>query len=473
MNEDFRPHIDALEAICGPNGSITDPTEMTGYVTEWRDKYIGQTPIVLLPSNTRQVADIVSYCHQHEIAIVPQGGNTGLVGGGIPGLEARTEVLLSTKRLNLGTQISKDDGTLTCGAGSIVKQLQEAAETEGFLFPLSLASDGSCTAGGVISTNAGGMHVIRYGTVRDFLVGIEAVLPDGSIINELSPLKKDNTGYRLSPLIAGSEGTLGVITKACFRLSPKERCHATGWLAAPSIGHAVKLLSLAKKRLGEEVSVFEVMHQDAIGFVLKHMVGARNPLSDTPPWSILIETASDNAYDDIAAELESFLVEALEADIITDGAIAQSDQQQAAFWSLRENISEAQKLEGGSIKHDISVPIASIPAFVSKATTELEGRFEACRVTPFGHLGDGNLHFNVMQPVDGKKDTFLECWEEMNRLVHDIVAEHDGSISAEHGIGIMKRSELERTKGAAELQAMRAIKQALDPKGIMNPRCLL
>ena len=472
LSAGFEVHIEALKAICGPKGSITDATEMVGFVTEWRDKYVGETPIVLMPSTTQQVADIIRYCNEHQITVVPQGGNTGLVGGGIPGLGNTLEVLLSTKRLNLSVNISKDDSTLTCGAGCIIQQLQDAADRENFLFPLSLASDGSCTAGGVVSTNAGGMHVIRYGTVRDFLVGVEAVLPDGSIINELSPLKKDNTGYRLSPLIAGAEGTLGIVTKASFRLSPKERTHATGWLAVPSIEAALELLFLAKNQLGNIISVFEVMHRDAIGFVLKHMDGARNPLCENPAWSILIEIASNNESDDIANMLENVLTAALEADVIMDGAIAQSDQQRSAFWSLRENISEAQKLEGGSIKHDISVPIAKIPAFVHEATVAIEAMFPASRVTPFGHLGDGNLHFNVMQPEHGNKDDFLAGWEEMNKLVHDIVVAYGGSISAEHGIGIMKREELERTKGKAELQAMRAIKQALDPKGIMNPRCL-
>lgn len=472
LSAGFKVHIEALQAICGPKGSITDAAEMIGFVTEWRDKYVGETPIVLMPSTTQQVADIICYCNKHQIPVVPQGGNTGLVGGGIPGLGNTLEVLLSTKRLNLSVNISKDDSTLTCGAGCIIQQLQDAADRENFLFPLSLASDGSCTAGGVVSTNAGGMHVIRYGTVRDFLVGVEAVLPDGSIINELSPLKKDNTGYRLSPLIAGAEGTLGIVTKASFRLSPKERTHATGWLAVPSIEAALELLVLAKNQLGNIISVFEVMHRDAIGFVLKHMDGARNPLCENPAWSILIEIASNNESDDIANMLENVLTAALEADVIMDGAIAQSDQQRSAFWSLRENISEAQKLEGGSIKHDISVPIAKIPAFVHEATAAIEAMFPASRVTPFGHLGDGNLHFNVMQPEHGNKDDFLAGWEEMNTLVHDIVVAYGGSISAEHGIGIMKREELERTKGKAELQAMRAIKQALDPKGIMNPRCL-
>lgn len=472
LSAGFKVHIEALQAICGPKGSITDAAEMIGFVTEWRDKYVGETPIVLMPSTTQQVADIICYCNKHQIPVVPQGGNTGLVGGGIPGLGNTLEVLLSTKRLNLSVNISKDDSTLTCGAGCIIQQLQDAADRENFLFPLSLASDGSCTAGGVVSTNAGGMHVIRYGTVRDFLVGVEAVLPDGSIINELSPLKKDNTGYRLSPLIAGAEGTLGIVTKASFRLSPKERTHATGWLAVPSIEAALELLVLAKNQLGNIISVFEVMHRDAIGFVLKHMDGARNPLSENPAWSILIEIASNNESDDIANMLENVLTAALEADVIMDGAIAQSDQQRSAFWSLRENISEAQKLEGGSIKHDISVPVANIPAFVHEATAAIEAMFPASRVTPFGHLGDGNLHFNVMQPEHGNKDDFLAGWEEMNTLVHDIVVAYGGSISAEHGIGIMKREELERTKGKAELQAMRAIKQALDPKGIMNPRCL-
>lgn len=465
-------HIDELTQICGVGGVISNPGDMHSFVTEWRDKYIGATQMVLMPNTVERLAKAIAYCNKHRIPLVPQGGNTGLVGGGIPGLEGATELLVSTKRLSGHISISKEDATLTCDAGCTIKELQDAAAEVGFLFPLSLASEGSCTAGGVIATNAGGMHVIRYGTVREFLVGVEAILPDGSIINELSPLKKDNTGYRLSPLIAGSEGTLGLITKAAFKLAPAEVSHATAWLAVPSLIAAQALLSKAKSDLSGITSVFEVMHEDALDFVFNHIPGARNPLSEPAKWQVLLEIASHDNNTPVTKRLDSFLESALIEEIITDGVVAQSDQQRHAFWSLRENISEAQKLEGGSIKHDISVPVAAIAAFVEEATNMLETEFPGVRVTPFGHMGDGNLHFNVMQPKNGDRQVFLAQWETMNQRVHDVVVRYGGSISAEHGIGILKRDELARTKADTSLEAMKQIKRALDPNNIMNPRCL-
>lgn len=466
-------HIRALSAMVAPAGVTTDAADLAPFVTEWRDKYVGNTPLMLAPATTQEAAAIIAYCNTHGIAVVPQGGNTGLVGGGIPGLEGGQEILLSTRRMASTVEVNAADYSLIADAGCPVAMLQDAAASEDRLFALSLASEGSCTAGGVAATNAGGMHVIRYGTVRDMVLGVEAVLPDGSIVDELSGLRKDNSGYPLSQLLIGAEGTLGFITRVCYRLFPAEKARATAWLAVPSPAAALELLSLARERCEDQVSVFELMCREALDFVYDHMEGARDPLDARHPWYVLIETASSASDSDVEARMQGLLEAALERGLVLDGAVAQSLDQRALFWKLRESISEAQKHEGGSIKHDISVPVARIGDFVAAATPMLEAAYPGCRVTPFGHLGDGNLHFNVMQPVGADKEAFLAQWEDMNRRVHDMVIEFGGSISAEHGIGILKREELARTKDAATLDAMRAIKAGLDPNNIMNPRCLL
>lgn len=465
-------HIDALSAITGPKGAITNGDELKPYITEWRDKFIGQTPLMVCPATTEEAASVVRYCNEHKIAIVPQGGNTGLVGGGIPGLDGADEILLSTRRMRTNITVDASAYTLVADAGVTVEELQRAATEQERLFALSLASEGSCTAGGVASTNAGGMHVIRYGTARDMILGIEAVLPNGEIVADLSGLKKDNTGYPVSRMLVGAEGTLGLITKVCFRLFPKERAHATAWLAVPHPRAALELLALARDVCEDQVSVFELMHNEALDFVYQHIPGARDPLPGQHPWTALIETASSAAEGDVDGRMATLLERALALGVVTDGALAQSLEQRASFWKLREAISEAQKLEGGSIKHDISVPLGSIAAFIEEATEALLSAYPGCRVTPFGHLGDGNLHFNVMQPTGGDKNAFLDCWEAMNRMVHDFVLKHGGSISAEHGIGVLKKEELARVKPKTSLDLMRAVKKSLDPKNIMNPRCL-
>lgn len=465
-------HISALSKMIDPKGVTTNPDELDPFVTEWRDKFIGSTPLMLAPRNTNEAAAIVKYCYKNRIPIVPQGGNTGLVGGGIPGLEGSHEILLSTRRMNARPIVNASDFTLVTQAGCTVSALQEAAAQEQRLFGLALASEGSCTAGGIAATNAGGVHVIRYGTTRSMIIGVEAVLPDGTIINELSGLRKNNTGYPLSQLLIGAEGTLGFITKVCFRLFPQELSRATAWLAVPSPRAALVLLSKAREISEDQVSVFELMNRSALEFTCRHIPGTRDPLTDISPWYVLIETASSAKESAVEDRMQSLLENSLKEGLITDGAVAQSLDQRALFWRNRESISEAQKLEGGSIKHDISVPLGQIAAFISSTTDALEKTFPDVRVTPFGHLGDGNLHFNVMQPENGDKTAFLNKWEPMNRLVHDHVIACGGSISAEHGIGVLKKAELMRTKPPAELSAMKAIKKALDPHNIMNPRCL-
>ncbi len=465
-------HIDALSNMFGPKGSTTDQNVIAPHLEEWRSKYFGKTQIMLLPSTTEEVAKAVTYCNTHNIAIVPQGGNTGLVGGSLPGLADRDEILISTKRLNKLIKIDAADYSLTADAGCTIAELQQAAAQVDLLFPLSLASEGSCTVGGVVSTNAGGVHVVRYGTVRSLTAGLEAVLPNGDIYSGLSSLRKDNTGYALDQLLVGAEGTLGIITKATFRLFPAERQKHTFWLGVETPATALKLLAEAREITGDRVSVFEFMPHIGLELVLKHIPATVSPLTGDHPWYILLEVATSANDKHLNEQLDTWISSAFERNLIRDGAAAQSHSQAASFWRLRESMSEAQKLEGGSIKHDISVPVSNVPAFLEEATTVIVNAYPDCRPTPFGHLGDGNIHFNIMQPKAADKAEFLAHWDHMNQMVHDIVGHYGGSISAEHGIGSMKRAELKRTKQATTLMAMKAIKKALDPNNIMNPGVL-
>ncbi|WP_262695458.1 FAD-binding oxidoreductase [Kordiimonas aquimaris] len=465
-------HIIALKALVDANGSTTEKHDLEPFVTEWRDKFIGKTQLMLSPKTTDEVAAIIKYCSTHQITVVPQGGNTGLVGGSTPGINGADEILINLRRMTSVHNVNAEDYSVTVDAGCTVSMIHEAAIASDRLFPLSLASEGSCTAGGVASTNAGGVHVIRYGTTRALVLGVEAVLPDGSIIDALTPLRKDNTGYALAQLMIGAEGTLGIITKVCFKLYPSEKKRSTAWLALPDANSALKLLSMARDITGDQVSVFELMCRPALDFAFNHIPDLRDPISDIYPWYVLLECASSDAASDINIKVQTLLEAALEQNLIVDGAIALSEQQRELFWHTRESLSEAQKHEGGSIKHDISVPVSTIPKFIEAATNAIHAKYPDARVTPFGHMGDGNLHFNVMQPANQAKADFLSHWEDMNRLVHDVVIEFGGSISAEHGIGILKKDELSRTKPSANLAAMRAIKHALDPKNIMNPRVL-
>lgn len=465
-------HIDALSNMFDPKGSTTDQNVIVPHIEEWRNKYFGKTQIMLMPSTTEDVAKAVTYCNNHKIAIVPQGGNTGLVGGSLPGLGNQDEILLSTKRLNQSIKVNAADYSLTAGAGCTVAELQREAAQVDRLFPLSLASEGSCTVGGVVSTNAGGVHVVRYGTTRSLTIGLEAVLPNGNIYSELSSLRKDNTGYALDQLLIGAEGTLGVVTKATFRLYPVEKQKHTFWLGVETPAVALQLLSEAREITGDRISVFEFMPHSGLEFVLKHIPGTASPLASRQPWYILLEVASSAKDERLNEQLDTWIASTLERNLIRDGAAAQSHSQAASFWRLRESMSEAQKYEGGSIKHDISVPVSNVPAFLEEATAAIIDTYPGCRPTPFGHLGDGNIHFNIMQPATSDKTSFLNHWDQMNQLVHDIVGRYGGSISAEHGIGSMKKAELKRTKKTATIKAMRTIKQALDPNNIMNPGVL-
>jgi FAD/FMN-containing dehydrogenase len=465
-------HIAAFKAMLGNKGVITSPDQLAPHLEEWRGKFFGKTDVMLAPASTAEMATAVAYCAVHKIAIVPQGGNSGLVGGSLPGLGKYAEILISTKRMNHIPKVDIANMSITAEAGGTVVALQQAAAEHGLLFPLSLASQGSCTVGGIISTNAGGVHVMRYGTTRALTLGIEAVLPNGEIYSGLKALRKDNTGYALDQLLIGAEGTLGIVTKATFKLVPAEVQKHTLWLAVDSPADAVALLSSARAATGERVSVFEIMPHTGLEFVLAHIPGTRNPLAAPSPWYILMEVATCSPDEMLTRSLTTWLGTLLEQGIISDGAVASSQAQAADFWRLRESMSEAQKQEGGSIKHDIAVPVSHIPAFLEETTQLLEKQYPGCRVTPFGHVGDGNLHYNVMQAAGADTGAFLAQWEDMNRLVHDQVAKFSGSISAEHGIGSLKKSELARIKPAAELEAMRQIKAALDPANIMNPNVL-
>jgi len=465
-------HIEALCTMLGPKGATTDQAEIAPHLEEWRSKYFGQTQLLLKPKNTAETAEAVKYCHDHHIAIVPQGGNTGLVGGSLPGLAERDEILLSTKRLNKNISVNETDYSVTADAGCTITAIQEAAAEYDRLFPLALASEGSCTVGGVVSTNAGGVHVVRYGTTRALTLGLEAVLPNGDIYHSLSSLKKDNTGYALDQLLIGAEGSLGIITKVTFRLFPAEKQKHTFWLAVKSPEAALELLAQARTQTGDRVSVFEFMPHLGLEFVLKHIPATTAPLSNIYPWYILLEVATTTDDPHLQHHLDEWISKAMDNGLILDGAAAQSGAQAVSFWRLRESMSEAQKHEGGSIKHDISVPVSKLPAFLEEACATINAAYPGCRPTPFGHLGDGNIHFNIMQPTGADKEVFLAKWEAMNMLVHDIIVKYQGSISAEHGIGRMKKAELTRTKDPVSLQTMKAIKRALDPNNIMNPGVL-
>jgi len=456
--------FEQLKAASGPNGFSEDQQELAPYLEEWRGRTHGKCALLLKPQTTEQVSAILAICHQNGMPIVPQGGNTGLVGGQIP---LHGEVLLSLKRMNRIRDVSAPGMTLTAEAGVTLKQAQDAAAAEGFLFPLSLGSEGSCTIGGNISTNAGGNHVLRYGMMRALVLGLEVVLADGRVLPMLRSLHKDNTGYDLKQLFIGAEGTLGVVTAASLRLFSRPAQMVTAFTAVPSPAAALTLLGHMQARTGGLLSSFELVSRPTLDLVLKHIPNTRDPLADASSWYVLMEV-SGGAGASLEALTQSALEQAMAQGLVTDAVVAQSETQARSFWHMRETISEAEKREGVSIKHDISVPVASIPRFIEEATATVMKKFPGARPVCFGHMGDGNLHFNFNAPP-GKDAEFSAQWNEMQLTVHDIVHHYSGSISAEHGIGEMKREVLPRYKSHEELDVMRAIKHALDPKNILNP----
>ena len=456
----------ALQNIVGARHLLTDPALFAGALVEPRGLYHGKALALVRPGATKEVADIAAFCNQARIGMVPQGGDTGLVGGQIPD-KSGEEIIVSTHRLRAIREVDLDADVMICEAGVTLAEAQGAALAADRLFPLSLASEGTCTIGGNISTNAGGVNVIAYGNTRDLITGVEAVLADGRIVNALSKLRKDNTGYDVKSLFIGAEGTLGIVTAASLRLFANPRARATAFVGLKSPEDALKLLRMARERLGAAITSFELIGRNAYDIAIRHG-HARAPLAGQHSWFILIE-ASSQAPIGLEEAFGATLEAALEKGVIEDASIAASLDQRAAFWQLRECLSEAQGKEGGSIKHDVSVPVGLVPALIREATPAVEAFVPGARVVAFGHLGDGNIHFNVTQPAGADKQAFLDRWEGMNEIVHKIVARLGGSYSAEHGIGQLKRSLLARFKDPASLAMMREIKAALDPKGVMNP----
>jgi len=457
-----------LRAIVGAANVLDGDTDMAPFLSDWRGRYHGRARAVVRPRDTAEVAAVVAACAQAGVAMVPQGGNTGLCGGATP-LADGAAVVISLARLDRVRALDPDNDTLTVEAGCTLAAVQEAAQAAGRLFPLSLASEGSCLIGGNLSTNAGGVQVLRYGNTRDLVLGLEVVLPDGRVWDGLRGLRKDNTGYDLKQLFIGAEGTLGIVTAAVLKLFPAIRTRATAWVAVADPRAAVRLLGLLRAACGDRVSAFEIVGRTALGLVLRHIPGARDPLAGAPAWTVLVEL-SDPAVDaPLEAQLEAVLGEAVAQGLASDAAVAASVAQARALWALREDISEAQRIEGVSIKHDVSVPVSRIPEFLERAGAALAARWPDIRVVAFGHIGDGNLHYNLSKAVADANATFIARTAEVNGIVHDLVCELGGSISAEHGLGQLKREEVLRYKPALEMELMRRVKQAFDPAGLMNP----
>ena len=461
-----------LAAIIGEGNVLTSEHDKAPYTSERRDLYHGRCPAVLRPGSTDEVAAILKLAAAEHQPIVPQSGNTGLVGGQVPD-ESGREIVLSLERLNRIRSIDRDGETMIVEAGVVLETIHEAAAGEGLMFPLTLGAMGSCLIGGNISTNAGGTNVLAYGNTRDLVLGLEVVLADGRVWNGLRRLKKDNTGYDLKQLFIGGEGTLGIITAAVLRLFPLPRGQAVAFAGLASPQDALRLLTSMRDAAGTALTGFEIIPRLGMEFVLKHLPGARDPLAGPHPWYVLAEVSSSRSEADAAQLLEAGFTGALEDGTVADAVVAASLEQANAFWAMRHGLSEVQRHEGGSIKHDVSVPVASVPELIERACAAIVQAMPGSRPLPFGHLGDGNIHLNVSQPPDMDKQAFLARWQEINALVHAVVVELGGSISAEHGIGVLKRELLKTVKEPVELEMMRRIKQALDPDNILSPGRIL
>ncbi len=460
--------LDRFAAIVGEANTVRDARQMDAYLIEPRHLYIGKTPLVLRPASTEEVSQILKLANETNTSIVPQGGNTGLVGGQIP-FDGGEEIIISLSRMNKVRSIDPEGNTMTVDAGVILEQAQAAADQVGRLFPLSLASEGSCQIGGNLSTNAGGTAMLAYGNARDMVLGLEVVLADGRIWKGLRALRKDNTGYDLKDLFIGAEGTLGVITGAVLKLFPKPEECATAFVGLSSVEDTARFFGLARQAAGVYLTTFEIIPRVGIEMVLKHGSQVRHPLSEEYEWYVLIELSGLEATGATNATIESLLGDALEEECVRDAVIASSIAQRNEIWRLRDLMSEVQSLEGGSIKHDVSVPIVSIPEFIKRANDLVEVMVPGARPVPFGHYGDGNIHYNVSQPAGMDKDIFMAQWDPIAAGVHEIVLDLKGSISAEHGIGRMKREILKNVKSEVELDMMRRIKALFDPNGILNP----
>ena len=460
--------LDRFARIVGERYALREDADMRPYLVEPREKYFGKAAMVLRPGSVAEISRIMALANETRTAIVPQGGNTGLVGGQIP-FERGDEIVLSLGRLNRIVKVDPEGNAMTVEAGCTLAAIQEAADTADRLFALSMGSEGTCQIGGNIATNAGGVSVLAYGPAREQVLGLQVVLADGSIWDGLRALRKDNTGYDLKQLFIGSEGTLGVITAAVLKLHSKPRAKETALVGVASPEAAVRLLHRAQECFGRGVTSFELMSRSGLDFVLRHLAGSRDLLARPFPWYVLVEVSSGDEAETLRPQIETVLEAAMTAGEAGDGVLAASAAQAAELWRMRTGLSEVQKQEGGSIKHDVSVPIAAIPAFMEEAAKLVEEIVPGARPVPFGHLGDGNIHYNVSQPTGADKDAFLSRWEEVNAAVHGLVARLGGSISAEHGIGRMKKELLPGVKSAVEMDMLRAIKRTFDPNGILNP----
>jgi len=465
--------LNALERILGAGGLLTEraphsPAELEPYLRDHRRLYHGRALAIALPRTVAQVTELLAFCDRHRIGVVPQGGNTGYCGGATPD-ESGRQILVSMSRLDRIRRLDPLDYSIVAEAGCVLADIQRAADEAQRYFPLSMGSQGTCQLGGNLSTNAGGVHVLRYGMMRDLVLGLEVALADGRLLSSLGTLRKDNTGYDVKALFLGAEGTLGIITAASLKLFPKLRACATAFAAVSGPRAAVTLLARLRETSGDSVSSFELIPRIAVDLTARHIDGVRDPLDTAHPWYVLCELTSPRAAEPLEELLERSLAGALEEQLVLDAALARGERDRAAFWRLRESIPEAQRRDGGSLKHDISVPVASIPEFIERGARWIAEHVPEGRLVAYGHVGDGNLHFNLNQAPGADRNAFLAREQPLKRAIHDLVREFGGSFSAEHGIGRLKVGELERYASPVELDLMRAIKRALDPHGVLNP----
>jgi FAD/FMN-containing dehydrogenase len=460
--------IDRLKAVAGEGNFLDQPADIAPYCQPWRDGYPGKSPLVLKPRSATEVAELVKVCAETGTPIVPLGGNTGVTMGSQPH-DDMSEVVLTTERMNKVRDIDLFNDTMTVEAGVVLADIQRRADEAGRLFPLSLGAEGSCRIGGNLSTNAGGVQVLRYGNTRALVLGLEVVLADGTIWNGLRGLRKDNTGYDLKQLFIGAEGTLGIITAAVLRLFPKPTARETAFLAVPDPAASVRLLAFLRQRLGETITSFELIGRPCVDHWAELVAGAEHPMPAPHAWHVLMEVTGQGAADSLREPLEEALSAAMEQGLVADAVIAQTSEQGKRLWQMREDFAIMQQRLGSGVKHDVSVPVSKVPEFIARADAALEKAFPGMRFVTFGHVGDGNIHYNPHAPlnVDGKR--FYAEKEKVNRIVHDIIADLDGSISAEHGVGRLRLNELEHYKSRTELDLMRTLKRTLDPKNILNP----
>jgi FAD/FMN-containing dehydrogenase len=464
--------LERIRSVVGPRGIVTDPGEMASYLSEWRGRFTGRSPAVVRPATTGETAQVVAICAEAGLPIVPQGGNTGLVGGSIPYEDGR-DIVLSLSRLNRIRDLDPLNYTITAEAGCVLQTVQQAATEADRLFPLSLGAEGTCQIGGLISTNAGGTMTLRYGNTRDLVLGLEVVLPDGRVWDGMRALRKNNTGYDIKHLFIGAEGTLGIVTAAVLKLFPRPRQTETAFIAVRDPAAAIEILARLREASGDAVTAFELIPRFGLDLALANVAGTIDPLTEAAPWYVLTELTAGTRSDAFRESLETILGEAFEGGLATDATLAASESQAKQLWFIREAIVEAQKFAGGSIKNDVSVPVSRVADFIARATVAVEAACPGIRPVPFGHVGDGNIHFNLNQPQGADTDAYLARWDEICHVVNEVVMDLDGSISAEHGIGRFKKDEMPRIKGPVEFDLLCRMKAALDPQGLMNPGKML